>query len=132
MVCWKRRTCRFCSRGWLRNIRSSCNTSRRFGWMSTRSAISPTHAISPDQPGSSMITADEFMAEAGRRGFAFYTGVPYSFLTPPIHGVLHNRKYTYLGPASEGEAGAIASGTWLTGSQNVAMSQTLYPGKETT
>ena len=70
-----------------------------------------------------MITADEFMAEAGRRGFDFYTGVPCSFLTPLINGVLNNRKLAYVGAASEGEAVAIASGAWLAGRQTVVMCQ---------
>ena len=35
-----------------------------------------------------MITADDFLAAAGRAGFDFYTGVPCSFLTPLINGVL--------------------------------------------
>src|SRR3546814_11411363 len=113
MVCWKRRTCRFCSRGWLRNIRSSCNTSRRFGWMPTRSTISLTHAISPDQPGSSMITADEFMAEAGRRGFDFYTVVPCRLLTAHINGVLNNQQLAYVGADSVSEAVAFENGPCL-------------------
>ena len=35
-----------------------------------------------------MITASEFLHEAGKAGFDFYTGVPCSFLTPLINGVL--------------------------------------------
>src|SRR3954471_10845524 len=71
----------------------------------------------------SMITADEFMAEAGRRGFDFYSGVPCSYLTPLINGVLSNRALTYVGAASEGEAVAIAAGAWLAGRKTVVMCQ---------
>jgi phosphonopyruvate decarboxylase len=70
-----------------------------------------------------MITADEFMTEAGRSGFDFYTGVPCSFLTPLINGVLSNRSLAYVGAASEGEAVAIAAGAWLAGRQTVVMCQ---------
>ena len=38
-----------------------------------------------------MITAAEFLAEAARHGFDFYTGVPCSFLTPLINGVLSSK-----------------------------------------
>ncbi|HEY8612190.1 MAG TPA: phosphonopyruvate decarboxylase [Roseomonas sp.] len=70
-----------------------------------------------------MITADDFIAEAGRAGFDFYTGVPCSFLTPLINGVLSTPTLAYVGAASEGEAVAIASGAWLAGRQTVVMCQ---------
>src|SRR6187549_3031347 len=70
-----------------------------------------------------MITADEFMAEAGRCGFDFYTGVPCSFLTPLINGVLNNQNLEYVGATSEGEAVAIAAGAWLAGRKTVVMCQ---------
>jgi phosphonopyruvate decarboxylase len=70
-----------------------------------------------------MITADDFITEAGRAGFDFYTGVPCSFLTPLINGVLSSPSLAYVGAASEGEAVAIASGAWLAGRQTVVMCQ---------
>lgn len=70
-----------------------------------------------------MITADAFMAEASAAGFDFYTGVPCSYLTPLINGVLSNRALRYVGAASEGEAVAIAAGAWLAGRRTVAMCQ---------
>jgi phosphonopyruvate decarboxylase len=70
-----------------------------------------------------MITADDFITEAGRAGFDFYTGVPCSFLTPLINGVLSSPSVAYVGAASEGEAVAIASGAWLAGRQAVVMCQ---------
>ncbi|MDR3440866.1 phosphonopyruvate decarboxylase [Telmatospirillum sp.] len=70
-----------------------------------------------------MITASEFIAEAGRQGFDFYTGVPCSFLTPLINGVLNDRVLKYVGATSEGEAVAIAAGAWLAGRQTVVMCQ---------
>lgn len=70
-----------------------------------------------------MITAQAFMEEATRAGFDFYTGVPCSYLTPLINGVLSNRALAYVGAASEGEAVAIAAGAWLAGRQTVVMCQ---------
>jgi phosphonopyruvate decarboxylase len=70
-----------------------------------------------------MITAEAFMAEASAAGFDFYTGVPCSYLTPLINGVLSNRALRYVGAASEGEAVAIAAGAWLAGRKPVAMCQ---------
>ena len=58
-----------------------------------------------------------------RAGFDFYTGVPCSFLTPLINGVLSARALDYVGAASEGEAVAIASGAWLAGRKTVVMCQ---------
>src|SRR5579875_695729 len=70
-----------------------------------------------------MITANTFLSEAGRAGFDFFTGVPCSFLTPLINGVLSDRALTYVGAASEGEAVAIAAGAWLAGRKTVVMCQ---------
>jgi phosphonopyruvate decarboxylase len=70
-----------------------------------------------------MITADGFIEEAARHGFDFYTGVPCSFLTPLINGVLSNATIDYVGAASEGEAVAIAAGAWLAGRNTVVMCQ---------
>ncbi|MBW8723555.1 MAG: phosphonopyruvate decarboxylase [Inquilinus limosus] len=70
-----------------------------------------------------MITADEFIAAAKAHGHDFYTGVPCSFLTPLINGVLSSRALTYVGAASEGEAVAIAAGAWLAGRKTVVMCQ---------
>jgi len=70
-----------------------------------------------------MITADAFLSEARAAGFDFYAGVPCSFLTPLINGVLSDRSANYVGAASEGEAVAIAAGAWLGGRQTVVMCQ---------
>src|SRR5882757_6981086 len=70
-----------------------------------------------------MITADDFIAAAKTRGHDFYTGVPCSFLTPLINGVLSSEALTYVGAASEGEAVAIAAGAWLAGRNTVVMCQ---------
>ena len=86
---------------------------------------------SPDAflpPGGSpkaraMITASQFIDAGRARGFDFYTGVPCSFLTPLINGVLSDRDLTYVGAASEGEAVAIAAGAWLAGRNTVVMCQ---------
>ena len=70
-----------------------------------------------------MITATDFLAEATAYGFDFYTGVPCSYLTPLINGVLSDRALRYVGAASEGEAVAIAAGAWLAGRRTVVMCQ---------
>ncbi len=70
-----------------------------------------------------MITAQDFLGAATRAGFDFYTGVPCSFLTPLINGVLSDRSLRYVGAASEGEAVAIAAGAWLAGRATVVMCQ---------
>ena len=70
-----------------------------------------------------MIQAAEFITEATAQGFDFYTGVPCSFLTPLINGVLSDRALKYVGATSEGEAVAIASGAWLAGRRTVVMCQ---------
>jgi phosphonopyruvate decarboxylase len=70
-----------------------------------------------------VIEADEFIAAARGAGFDFYAGVPCSFLTPLINGVIGARGLGYVGAASEGEAVAIAAGAWLAGRQTVVMCQ---------
>jgi len=70
-----------------------------------------------------MIQASDFIAAAKRDGFDFFAGVPCSFLTPLINGVLNDRSLRYVGAASEGEAVAIAAGAWLAGRKTVVMCQ---------
>lgn len=70
-----------------------------------------------------MIQASDFIAAAKKDGFDFFTGVPCSFLTPLINGVLNDRSLRYVGAASEGEAVAIAAGAWLAGRKTVVMCQ---------
>ncbi len=71
-----------------------------------------------------MITARAFIDAAARLGFDFYTGVPCSFLTPLINGVLNDRESLhYVGATSEGEAVGIAAGAWLAGRRPVVMFQ---------
>jgi phosphonopyruvate decarboxylase len=70
-----------------------------------------------------MITAADFITESARRGFDFYTGVPCSFLTSLINGVIGSARLDYVGAASEGEAVAIAAGAWLAGRQTVVLCQ---------
>src|SRR5215207_6334305 len=74
-----------------------------------------------------MISANSFIGQALERGFDFYTGVPCSFLTPLINGVIggviSNTGLRYVGAASEGEAVAIAAGAWLAGRKTVVMCQ---------
>ncbi len=70
-----------------------------------------------------MITAADFISQASQNGFDFYTGVPCSYLTPLINGVLSAPALRYVGAASEGEAVAIAAGAYLAGRRTVVMCQ---------
>jgi phosphonopyruvate decarboxylase len=70
-----------------------------------------------------MIGSGQFIEQASASGFDFYTGVPCSFLTPLINGVISDSRLAYVGAASEGEAVAIAAGAWLAGRQPVVMFQ---------
>lgn len=70
-----------------------------------------------------MIDGDTFLRQAKLKGFDFFTGVPCSFLTPLINGVLNDNDASYVAAASEGEAVAIAAGAWLCGRQTVVMFQ---------
>ena len=70
-----------------------------------------------------MITADAFLEPARERGVDFYCGVPCSFLTPLINGVIENPNLEYVTAASEGEAVAIAAGAWLAGRGTAIMCQ---------
>jgi phosphonopyruvate decarboxylase len=69
-----------------------------------------------------MIEAADFLREARASGFDFYAGVPCSYLTPLLDGVLSSER-PYVGAASEGEAVAIAAGAWLAGRRTVVMCQ---------
>lgn len=73
--------------------------------------------------GVALIDANHFLSEAKARGFDFYTGVPCSFLTPLINGVLNDKEARYVAAASEGEAISIAAGAWLCGRETVVMFQ---------
>jgi phosphonopyruvate decarboxylase len=70
-----------------------------------------------------MIQAGDFLAAAAARGFDFYSGVPCSYLTPLINGVISDPRFSYVGATSEGEAVAIAAGAWLAGKKPVVMFQ---------
>jgi len=70
-----------------------------------------------------MISADDFILPAHKRGYDFYTGVPCSFLTPFINRAISSKKTDYVGATSEGEAVAIAAGAWLAGRKTVVMCQ---------
>jgi phosphonopyruvate decarboxylase len=70
-----------------------------------------------------LIEAREFLDPARARGFAFYAGVPCSFLTPIINRVISDPALEYVGATSEGEAVAVAAGAWLAGRKTVVMCQ---------
>ncbi|MFZ0717915.1 phosphonopyruvate decarboxylase [Mycobacterium sp.] len=69
------------------------------------------------------IHAGDFVDEARGRGYNCYAGVPCSFLTPFINYVINDRTLGYVSAANEGDAVAIAAGTWIGGGRGVAMMQ---------
>lgn len=70
-----------------------------------------------------MIPAGVVLDVAKERGLDFFTGVPCSYLTPLINGVIGGRATDYVGATNEGDAVAIAAGAWLGGRQTVVMFQ---------
>jgi phosphonopyruvate decarboxylase len=60
-----------------------------------------------------MIEAAQFVEAARRRGFAWYAGVPCSFLTPFINYVLQDPTLHYVSAANEGDAVALIAGVTL-------------------
>ncbi|MBT8447799.1 MAG: phosphonopyruvate decarboxylase [Gammaproteobacteria bacterium] len=70
-----------------------------------------------------MIEAQEFVEPARAHGFAWYAGVPCSFLTPFINYVINDPALSYISSANEGDAVATASGLALGGHRAVAMMQ---------
>ncbi len=70
-----------------------------------------------------MIPAGTFVEQAGARGFAWYAGVPCSYLTPFINYVLQDRSLHYVSAANEGDAVAVVAGAALGGARGVTMLQ---------
>lgn len=77
-----------------------------------------------------MIAAGDFIAAAQAAGIGSYAGVPCSFLTPLINGVVNGAEggaavaaLDYVSAASEGEACAIAAGAWLAGRGSAVICQ---------
>ncbi len=70
-----------------------------------------------------MIEAEQFIEAARARGFAWYAGVPCSFLTPFINYVIDDPDLTYVSAANEGDAVAAAAGAYIGGQYGVAMMQ---------
>jgi phosphonopyruvate decarboxylase len=60
-----------------------------------------------------MIEARDFVEAARARGFAWYAGVPCSFLTPFINYVLQDPELRYLSMSNEGDAVALIAGIAL-------------------
>jgi len=70
-----------------------------------------------------MIQASDFIGPAKALGFDSWAGVPCSFLTPFINGVIDDPEMSYLSAANEGDAVAAATGAALAGRRAVAMMQ---------
>jgi phosphonopyruvate decarboxylase len=63
-----------------------------------------------------------FLSELARHGVTHVTGVPCSYARG-LYQTLEGGDWPYLSATSEGEAVALAAGTWLAGSQAVALCQ---------
>lgn len=70
-----------------------------------------------------MIEAEAFVGAARARGFALWTGVPCSYLTPFINYVIGADGLRYVAAANEGDAVAIAAGAELAGTRAIVMFQ---------
>ena len=70
-----------------------------------------------------MISANFLINQLAKHGFNFFTGVPCSYLTSVINGIINSKKTKYIGATNEGEAVGIASGAWLAGKKSVVMIQ---------
>ncbi|KZM75513.1 phosphonopyruvate decarboxylase [Nocardia terpenica] len=70
-----------------------------------------------------MFTADSLLIELTARGVGEVTGVPCSYLTPLINRVASNDRVSYFPATHEGEAVAIAAGSWLAGAITCVISQ---------
>jgi len=62
-----------------------------------------------------MIEARHFVETARAHGFAWYAGVPCSYLTPFINYVLQDSSLRYVSMANEGDAVALIAGVTLAG-----------------
>lgn len=70
-----------------------------------------------------MIDADDLLGGLIARGVADVVGVPCSYLTPMINRVASGSAAGYLPVTHEGEAVAIAAGSWLAGVTACVMAQ---------
>lgn len=70
-----------------------------------------------------MIQASDFLGPAKASGFDTWAGVPCSFLTPFINGVIDDPDMSYVSASNEGDAVAIATGAALAGKRSVALMQ---------
>jgi len=70
-----------------------------------------------------MTETKDFINPFLTRNYRFWTGVPCSFLKSLINFTLMSRETTYITAASEGEAIAIAIGSYLAGQKSVVLCQ---------
>jgi phosphonopyruvate decarboxylase len=70
-----------------------------------------------------MIEPADFVNQALRYGFSFYSGVPCSYLKPLINFIIAHKELTYLASVNEGDAVALCSGAVVAGRKAVVMMQ---------
>jgi phosphonopyruvate decarboxylase len=77
----------------------------------------------PSRSKRFMIGAEVLIRELRRVGFAIFSGVPCSYLTPLINGVIDSTDLRYIGAANEGDAVAVACGVFLGHQRGVVLCQ---------
>ncbi len=70
-----------------------------------------------------MLESSDIIATFVDRGYSFYAGVPCSFIKPLINRVIGCERLKYVAASSEGEAVALAAGSFLAGRLAVVMLQ---------
>lgn len=70
-----------------------------------------------------MIKATDFLGQALKYGFSFYSGVPCSYLEPLIKSVIKDVRLTYITASNEAHAIAVCSGAVIAGERAVVTMQ---------
>jgi len=70
-----------------------------------------------------MIGAADFLEQAITRGYTFYSGVPCSYLSDVINGIVKDPRLRYIPSTNEGEAVALCSGARVAGCKSVVLLQ---------
>ncbi|PIP96225.1 MAG: phosphonopyruvate decarboxylase [Bdellovibrio sp. CG12_big_fil_rev_8_21_14_0_65_39_13] len=70
-----------------------------------------------------MIESSRFLSECKKNNLTTFTGTPCSYLKPFINFVIDDNELEFIGTPNEGDAVALASGTWVGGKTAVVMFQ---------
>ena len=70
-----------------------------------------------------MIHSSTFLDKCKERGYTLFTGTPCSYLKPFINYVIDDNELEFVETTNEGDAVALACGSWLGGRDSVVMFQ---------